>query len=77
MRLTIYLLFILIPALFYAQIEENVWRKSLTPVQLNADFDLLVSALADVHPAIYQYTTKEELAITETAIRQQFTEPKS
>ena len=77
MRLTIYLLFILIPALFYAQIEENVWRKSLTPVQLNADFDLLVSALADVHPAIYQYTTKEELAVIETAIRQQFTEPKS
>ena len=70
MRLIFSLLFVFISLSYIAQVEDGVWHKSIQPEQLQADFNILVSTLADIHPALYQYTSEVELKIAENAIRE-------
>ncbi|WP_027418330.1 S41 family peptidase [Crocinitomix catalasitica] len=76
-RLKIFTAFFLTINLLYGQTYDTISQKQLLAEQMVEDLDILVNSLADAHPTLYQYISKENLHKKELEIRAEINSTKT
>lgn len=70
MRILSICLFLILTTVF-AQENQDPGKQEFTQAQLQADFDLVVESIHEVHPATYQFVSQDDLAKIASATRAQ------
>lgn len=70
--LSVFLL--LLSTVVYSQENQDPSKEEFTLAQLQADFDIVVESIHEVHPATYQFISQDELATIASTTRAQLTD---